>query len=142
MEKKEKKNESGDKIINTLICVDCGKTAKDGLLKHKLEFKDFSTISKWWAYMGRHTDGEKMPKRTKGVASNWSTAGRTLGFHIGDQFNRQQEDHPYKKLFNERKAKHARNHPEWTKGSIRNNRRTARPGRKIKGDSAQRTRAR
>lgn len=113
--KYQKKSEETDAAINVLKCQECGKQAEDGLLKHKVEYKDFPTISKWWAYMGRHTDGEKMPKRQKGVQVNWSAKGRTLGFHIYEQFNRQSEDHPYKALFIERKRKHAAKHPDWTK---------------------------
>ncbi len=109
-----------EKNEHKLICVDCSKVAKEGLLSHKLEFKDFPTISKWWAYMGRHTVDGVMPKRKAGTQSNWSTVGRTLGFHIGDQFNRQKEDHPYKALSLQRKAKHAKNHPEWKKGHVHN----------------------
>lgn len=105
----------------TYVCVDCGKKSKgDGVLKFRLDFRDFPTVSKWWAFMGRHTVDGVMPKRKKGVTANWSTPGRTLGFHIGDQFNRQKDDHPYKAFMLARKAKHARNHPEWTKGHIHN----------------------
>lgn len=109
-----------EKAEKALICQSCGKTAKDGLLSYRLDIKDFQTISKWWAYMGRHTVDGVMPKRKTGVQSNWSTPGRTLGFHIGDQFNRQKEDHPYKAILNIRKAKHQKNHPEWSKGHVHN----------------------
>lgn len=109
-----------EKTEKTLKCVGCGTVAKEGLLSYKLEYKDFPTISKWWAYMGRHTVDGVMPKRKAGVVSNWSTVGRTLGFHIGDQFNRQQEDHPYKQLLNVRKVKRQKDHPEWSKGHIHN----------------------
>ncbi len=109
-----------EKNEHKLKCVDCGKIAKEGLLTHKLEFKDFPTISKWWAYMGRHTVDGVMPKRKAGMQSNWSTVGRTLGFHVGDQFNRQGDEHPYKILLNLRKEKHKRNHPEWKKGHVHN----------------------
>ena len=119
LEKKEKQTETG-KIIKTLACVDCGKVAKEGLLVHRLEYKDFPTISKWWAYMGRHTIEGIMPKRKKGTKSNWSTVGRTLGWHIGDQFNRQQDDHPYKALLLEHKIKHQKNNPKWSKGHVHN----------------------
>jgi uncharacterized protein (DUF983 family) len=114
------KQENGDNG-NVFVCVDCGKASKgDGVLKHRLDFRDFATISKWWAFMGRHTVDGVMPKRKKGVVANWSTPGRTLGYHIGDQFNRQQADNPYKAFLLERKEKHARNHPDWTKGHIHN----------------------
>ncbi len=117
--KGDKETETG-KVIKTLICSKCNKVAKEGLLNHKLEYKDFPTISKWWAYMGRHTVDGVMPKRKAGVVSNWSTVGRTLGFHIGDQFNRQQDDHPYKAILNTRKLKRQKDHPEWSKGHVHN----------------------
>jgi len=105
----------------TMICQDCGKKAKDdGLLEYTTEKRDFPTISKWWAFMGRHTVDGNMPKRKKGQMSNWSTPGRTIGFHIGDQFNRQKEDNPYKKFMLDRKRRHEKNHEDWTKGHIHN----------------------
>lgn len=109
-----------EKDENQLICQECGKAAKDGLLKYRIERRDFATISKWWAFMGRHTVDGIMPKRKSGELSNWSTEGRTLGFHIGDQFNRQKDSNPYKALLLEHKAKHQRNHPEWSKGHVHN----------------------
>lgn len=119
LEKRECKAENG-KTINSLMCVDCGKIAKEGLLKHKLDFKDFPTISKWWAYMGMHTvDGVK-PKRKKGTQSNWSTVGRTICYHIGEEINRQKDEHPYKAFMKLRKEKHARNNTDWKKGHIHN----------------------
>ncbi|MBA4369849.1 MAG: hypothetical protein C0403_19650, partial [Desulfobacterium sp.] len=42
----------GDLLIKkekALVCQGCGKKASgDGLLKHKINYKDFSNISKWW----------------------------------------------------------------------------------------------
>ena len=70
--------------------------------------------------MGRHTVDGVFPKRKSGVQSNWSTIGRTVGYHIGEEINRQKEDHPYKALLNLRKEKHAKNHPEWKKGHVHN----------------------
>lgn len=119
LNKGETTTETG-KVIKALLCSSCGKAAKEGLLTHKLEYKDFPTISKWWAYMGRHTVEGVMPKRKAGVVSNWSTVGRTLGFHIGDQFNRQQDDNPYKAILNTRKLKRQKDHPGWSKGHIHN----------------------
>lgn len=111
LEKKEK----------TLICISCGKKAKqDGVLQYRIEEKDFPTISKWWAYMGRHTVDGVFPKRQENVKSKWSNNGRMVGWHIGEEINRQKEDHPYKKLLLMRKAKHAKNHPEWSIGHIHN----------------------
>lgn len=109
-----------EKKEGAMICVGCQKKVKEGLLKYKIVVRDFPTISKWWAFLGRHTVDGVMPKRAKGTQANWSTPGRTLGFQIGDQFNRQDPDHPYKKFFLERKERHARKNPEWTKGHTHN----------------------
>ena len=110
-----------EKIEGGMECKLCGAKAKaDGLLKYREELRDFPNISKWWAFMGRHTVDGVMPKRKKGVTVNWSTKGRTVGFQVGDQFNRQKSDHPYKAFMLERKAKHAKNHPDWSKGHVHN----------------------
>lgn len=110
-----------NKEEGTMVCASCGhKASADGLLQYKINFRDFPTISKWWAFMGRHTVDGIMPKRAKGKQSNWSTPGRTLGFQIGDQFNRQKDDHPYKAFMLSRKAKHVKNHADWTKGHVHN----------------------
>ena len=110
-----------EKGEGAFTCQDCGKKAKgDGVLKYRMELRDFPTVSKWWAFMGRHTVDGMMPKRKAGMVANWSSEGRTLGFHIGDQFNRQNDSNPYKKFLLERKAKHAKKHPDWSKGHIHN----------------------
>lgn len=110
-----------EKVEGVLTCKACGKDAKGGgLLNHRIDRRDFPTISKWWAFMGRHTVDGIVPKRKWGVVSNWSTVGRVAGFFIGDQFTRQKEYTPYGAFLLERKAKHARNHPEWSKGHIHN----------------------
>ncbi|KFO67870.1 hypothetical protein ER57_08065 [Smithella sp. SCADC] len=117
----QKCGEDLEKTEGAMICTGCGESSKDdGVLKYRLSQRDFPTISKWWAFMGRHTVDGNMPKRAKGVVANWSTPGRTLGFHIGDQFNRQKEDHPYKAFMLSRKAKHQKNHPDWSKGHVHN----------------------
>jgi hypothetical protein len=105
----------GGKQRNIFACAICKAEAKDGLLNFRLEFKDFPTISKWWAYMGRHTVDGVIPKRKKLQKSNWSTVGRTVGFHIGEEFSLQKRDHKYKEFLLGRKEKHERNHSEWTK---------------------------
>lgn len=110
-----------EKVEKDMVCTGCGESSKgDGVLKYRIAARDFPTISKWWAFMGRHTVDGNMPKRKEKVQSNWSTKGRTLGFHIGDQFNRQKEDHPYKAFMLSRKAKHQKNHPDWSKGHVHN----------------------
>jgi len=99
------------------ICIKCNEKLKgDGLLKYKLGYKDFPTISKWWKYMGREVYNGAMIKRKKGVVSNWSSLGRVVGFQFGDQINRQKETHLYKKFLLERKSKREKTHPESTKG--------------------------
>lgn len=124
LEKKTVTTEDG-KEINSLACVDCGKVSnKDGLLEHKIIFRDYPTISKWWAFLGRHTVDGNMPKRKSGEQSNWSTHGRTVTYHIGEQWNRQKESHPYKALLLDRKKKHQKKNSgrdkEWTLGHIQN----------------------
>jgi hypothetical protein len=110
-----------DKEDGAFVCRDCKKKAKgDGVLKHKMENRNFETVSKWWAFMGRHTVDGAIPKRKAGVVSNWSSEGRTLGFHIGDQFNRQKPEHLYKQFMVERKQRHAKNHPDWKPGHCHN----------------------
>lgn len=110
-----------EKIDGTLWCPGCEKSVKgDGNLDHKLGYKDFATISKWWAYMGRDIKDGKMRKRTKGVTSNWSASGRKLGFTIGDSFNKQTPDHKYKAVLLEEKAKYERKQPDITKGHRHN----------------------
>lgn len=121
LEKQEIETKDG-KTFNALVCVGCGKIAKDGLLKYNIEHRDFSTISKWWKFMGRHTVNGVVPKNKKGVVSDWSTVGKTIGYQFAEQVNRQQDDHLYKAFLLERKAKHERNHhdDDWPKGRIHN----------------------
>lgn len=115
-----------EKIDGTYFCKTCEKSVKgDGNLMFKMELRDFPKISGWWKFMGRHCDDSgKMPKRAKGVISDWSTVGRQVSFQIGDQFNRQKEDHPYKSYLLERKARHEKKNTDreksWTKGHIHN----------------------
>ena len=70
--------------------------------------------------MGRNIIDGSMPKRKKGVQVNWSTKGRTLGFMISDQFNRQTNKTEYGKFLLDRKKKHQKNHPDWSKGHVLN----------------------
>ena len=120
---KEKVTTEDGKEINTLVCTECGKPSnREGLLEHKVIFRDYPTISKWWAFLGRHTVDGVMPKRKAGEQSNWSTHGRTVTFHIGEQWNRQKESHLYKALLLDRKKKHQRKNDSrdkaWTLGHI------------------------
>jgi hypothetical protein len=87
-------------------CVTCEKTTiGDGLNTYRVEGRDFPTVSKWWAFMGRSVVDGKMPKRKKGVVSNWSSLGRLVGFHFSEQVNRQPPDNLYKKFLLDRKKK-------------------------------------
>ncbi|OGP46228.1 MAG: hypothetical protein A3K30_03920 [Deltaproteobacteria bacterium RBG_13_51_10] len=120
LEKVNAENSNGFFRKMKFICSVCGKPAKgDGTLIFRIEDKDFPTISKWWAYMGRHTVDGVMPKRKAGIKSNWGTPQRTLGFHIGEEFNKQDNDHPYKKFLIERKQKHEGNHSDPKKGEAK-----------------------
>lgn len=111
------------------VCVECGadleefkcpicrKEAKgQGVLKYRTEMRDFPTISSWWHFLGRHVVDGKMPKRQTGVQNDWSTPGRTVGFQIREQFNRQAPSHKYKAYAEKRKRYREGTHPEATKG--------------------------
>ena len=96
-----------EKKDGTYWCSECEKSVKgEGNLDYQLGHKDFSNIGKWWAYMGRDIQDGAMRKRKKGECLNWSTAGRTLGFMIGESFNKQQPDHLYKAVLLSEKAKY------------------------------------
>ncbi|MBC8438175.1 MAG: hypothetical protein H8D87_00610 [Deltaproteobacteria bacterium] len=106
-----------EKQEGTYWCESCQKSVKgDGNLDYLLGDKDFQTISKWWAYMGRDIKDGAMRKRKKGEMSNWSSSGRRLGFLIGESFNKQQPDHKYKAVLLAEKAKYEKSQPEISKG--------------------------
>lgn len=110
-----------EKKDQTFWCSQCEKSVKgDGNLNHKIEHKQFKNISSWWKYMGRHVVDGKMPKRKKGEQSNWSTKGRTVGFHIGESFIKQNSGHRYRAIYDERKAHREETHPEEKKGHWHN----------------------
>ena len=113
--------EAVEKRNKTFYCPACDKSIKgDGIVRHKIEERDFATVSKWWAFMGRRVEDGKMPKRKKGVQANWSNLGRAVSHQFGDQVNRQPANFPYKAFFLERKAKREKTHPEATKGHRHN----------------------
>lgn len=110
-----------EKKDGTMICLGCGKTLKgDGNLKYRIDERDFPTISKWWAFMGRHNVDGKMPKLKAGEVANWSTPGRTLGKLIGDSFIKQGAGNRYRQFYDQRKAKAQKDHQEASKGHIHN----------------------
>jgi len=111
VEKKEVQKEDGEKF-NTFWCPVCEKSIKgDGVLKHQIQEKDFETISAWWAYCGRYPVEGKLPKRKKGVVSNWSSLGRKLGYDFSESVNKQKPEHLYKAFFLNAKKKRERTHP-------------------------------
>ena len=135
-----------EKKDGTFFCNTCQKSVKgEGNLIHKVMLKDFSRISSWWHYMGRHNVAHcpecrkilvndvcpkceqipeepkyLMPKRQSGIQSNWSTPGRTVGFMIRESFNKQKPGHSYKDYYVREKAKYTERHPDWTKGHCHN----------------------
>jgi len=116
LEKKEAEV-NGEKR-GTYWCPNCEKSVKgEGNLDYELDMsKDFPTISKWWAYMGRSIIDGAMPKRKKGQTLNWSPRGKKLGFLIGESFNKQQPEHLYKAVLLAEKAEYEKSQPDITKG--------------------------
>jgi hypothetical protein len=107
-------------------CPTCDKSVKgEGNLKYLLHEKDFPTISKWWAYMGRDIQDGTMRNRKKGVLSNWSPRGRKLGYSIGESFNYEQPTHKYKAVLLAEKAKYEKTQPDisqkWRHNKAKNN---------------------
>jgi len=106
-----------EKVNGTYWCKTCEKSVKgEGNLDFELEIKDFPNISKWWAYMGRDIKDGVMRKRKKGEQLNWSTAGRRLGFLIGESFNKQQPEHLYKAVLLSEKTEYEKSQPDISKG--------------------------
>ena len=112
-------DECGGLLIKNggMHCEDCGREAKgDGNLKYRTELRDYQTISKWWAKLGRHNVDGKMPKRKKGEVANWSTRGRTITKMLGECFVKTSATkNPYRAYYDERKAYRMHTHPEATK---------------------------
>ena len=105
-----KKNGSGEEP-GGFTCSKCGESAKgDGILKTRIEEKDFANVSKWWKYMGEANDEEtgRMVRRKKGVISNWSSLGRQISWSIGESLNKCSPDHHYKAFYLRLKAKEKR----------------------------------
>lgn len=109
--------EEKGKSFNTFWCSTCQNSPKgEGHTKHAIAEKDFPNISGWWHYMGRHVIDGKMPKRKKGIVSDWSSRGRVVTYHFSDQVNRHKEDEPYKAFMLSVVKKRLRTHPKATKG--------------------------
>jgi hypothetical protein len=111
----EKKAKKAKKVIiddsdngerKQFVCAACHKVSSgDGVLKHRIDVRDFPNVSAWWHYMGEHIVDGKKPKMSKGVKCTWSPKGRKISFMIGDQVNRRDENHDYKKFMIETKTK-------------------------------------
>ncbi|MFH0957711.1 MAG: hypothetical protein V1897_03320 [Pseudomonadota bacterium] len=100
-------------------CPSCGSKAKgEGILKHRVELRDFPHISSWWHFLGRHNDPVtgKMPKRKAGVQGDWSNLGRKLGYDVKESFNKQPSSHLYKAYAEKRKRYRLNTHPDATPG--------------------------
>lgn len=121
------------------VCTKCGADLEDfacpicnveskgqGVLKYRIELREFPTISSWWHYMGRHVIDGKVPRRRKQRddevtnPNDWSNLGRKLGFDIRESFNKQPSSHKYKKHALQRKHYREQTHPDATKGHRHN----------------------
>ena len=106
-----------EKKEGTYWCPECQESVKgQGNLDYLLGDKDFPNIAKWWAYMGRDIRDGAMRKMKKGEQLNWSTAGRKLGFMIGESFNKMKPEHKYKAVLLSQKAKYEKTQPDISKG--------------------------
>ncbi len=125
-----------EKKEHTFYCSTCDKSIKgDGIIKHRIDEKEFSNVSKFWKYLGLHCDdsGNK-PKLKKGVVCKWSNKGRAVCYQIGEAFIKFAGDHLYRDYYDGRKKKHELKHPDkpknkadvdesikyWTKGHRHN----------------------
>lgn len=121
------------------ICQKCGadleeftcpickvKAEGQGVLKYRIELRNFPTISSWRHFMGRHIVDGKMPKRRKMGTdddenpNNWSNVGRKIGYDIKEAFNKFKSDHKYKAFAEKRKQYRLGTHPDATKGHRHN----------------------
>jgi hypothetical protein len=102
-----------------------GDVKGQGVLKYRIELRDFPTISSWWHFMGRHIEDGKMPKRRKmkeGDEVNpnrWSSSGRKLGYDFKESINKL-KGNKYKEFAEKRKRYRERTHPDATKGHRHN----------------------
>jgi len=98
-----------------MVCDSCGKTVKDGLLKHRVEEKDFPRISNFWSYMGVGINGDgKKPKKAKGSACNWSSKGRAILWQFGEGSIKLPHS-LYREYYDKVRRKRDRTHPDASK---------------------------
>lgn len=88
-------------------CPECGTKIKgSGIFPTRMEIRDFSTVSRWWSYMGKAIDPVtgRIVRKTKGQQANWSSEGKALCFHLGEEFVRQRTP-GYRDFYDELKEK-------------------------------------
>ena len=104
-------------------CPECGGESKgQGMLKLRIELKDFPNISKWHSYMGEANDPEtgRMVQMKKGQACTWSPRGRNISWQIGMSIEKCPDGHPYKDFYNQKKLELARKNKLLKPWQIRN----------------------
>ena len=81
------------------------------------EIERFRTVSALWAYAGLHTVDGKAPRRKKGETSSWNHKLRMLMYNVSASFVRCTTG-PYRKWYDEFKAKEQKKHPDLRKMHI------------------------
>jgi len=96
-------------------CIECGAKAKgEGIIESRIERKDFPKISSWWHYMGVHVVDGKKARARKGE-SKGGRRGRAITYQLGEQFIKQNGEHPYRAFYDRVKSKRERTHPDASK---------------------------
>lgn len=105
------------------LCTGCNTDAKGmGIIKYRMQLREFPSISSWWHFMGRANDpvtGD-IPKKKRGEQIDWNPDGKKLGFDFKESVNKFNSDHHYKKFAEMRKKYRTRTHPDATKGHRHN----------------------
>lgn len=77
------------------------------------------TVSELWAYCGLHVINGESARRKKGIKSNWSTEAKMRAYLVSTSIVKSPTS-PYRKVYDERRARTAETHPDWTKGHSHN----------------------
>jgi len=103
-------------------CDHCGKKSKgNGNLNHRIERRQFDTVSKWWKFLGRSPEEDgKLPRKKKGEKLGYNPKLKAVGYQFIESINKFNEDHPYKAYMLNRKLKRQRTHPDSGKRHIYN----------------------
>jgi len=116
-----------DDDFNCPVCVI--KAKGQGVLKFRIELRDFPTISSFWHFMGRHVINGKMPtkgniKKLKadesGKLVDWSFLGKKLGYDFKESINKMSNTNKYKAYAEKRKRYREETHPDASKGHRHN----------------------